>query len=550
MEKTTIPLILTSTARGWAASAGSSAKDQQLINGLYQNSSNRQADSRAVYAQKRSGSSTGGVTYASGVVRLKHYSSIVETLYVTSTALYQQDGTNLGTLTGTSVGNGFNRNQMLVDAIIGGLGVVAFVTTNGGSGAGSGIGWFLYSDATSTTFPTFVGNRTAGSPIIPGIASTTGIYKGQAISGTGIPADTRVLSVDSATQITMTANATSGAGTATTITKEALSKIIDADFPSDAATMAFLDGYFFVANHHGNIYQSAINDPSSWAAADVIAADYAGDDIRTIFRHQDYIVCAGTRGTIQYFYNAGNASGSVLSPANSLNLNGLVVMIPPVPFQDGSYCICAKSGDILESSEALYRLEGANSYVPVSDDYWSALITDMDLDLLGSASTGNKHVVLIYNGSSDTVIAYDPDGDFSMLSMGAAITSSFRNTFTKTGLSTSFTWETGNTWTDSSSAYTLTAQTQPYTLNNGASFIINHIDLIADTESSGTATLDITEDDYATWQGCGTFDMTQAIKRIDGVGWIPSNAAFRVTHSANTNFRAQALVVYWTPCGR
>ncbi len=65
---------------------------------------------------------------------------------------------------------------------------------------------------------TVTGLRTSGSPIITGIASTALLQVGQAISGTGIPGSTFILSVDSGTQITMTANASSGSATSTVIT--------------------------------------------------------------------------------------------------------------------------------------------------------------------------------------------------------------------------------------------------------------------------------------------------------------------------------------------
>lgn len=63
--------------------------------------------------------------------------------------------------------------------------------------------------------PIQVANFTSGSAVVTGLASTTGFFAGQAITGTArVPGGTTVLSVNSATQITMSANATSP-GTAT-----------------------------------------------------------------------------------------------------------------------------------------------------------------------------------------------------------------------------------------------------------------------------------------------------------------------------------------------
>lgn len=55
---------------------------------------------------------------------------------------------------------------------------------------------------------TTTGNISNGSAIITNIPSTTGMVPGNPISGTGIPAATTILTVDSSTQIHITANAT------------------------------------------------------------------------------------------------------------------------------------------------------------------------------------------------------------------------------------------------------------------------------------------------------------------------------------------------------
>lgn len=70
------------------------------------------------------------------------------------------------------------------------------------------------------TWPTesATGNRTNGSPIITGLADTSEFTAGMVVEGTGIPALTRILTVDSGTQITLDDNATSGAGTSTALT--------------------------------------------------------------------------------------------------------------------------------------------------------------------------------------------------------------------------------------------------------------------------------------------------------------------------------------------
>lgn len=187
-----------------------------------------------------------------------------------------------------------------------------FITDSGGTG------WYLVSDSYAQT--AYTGNRTSGSPVISGIASTAGIYAGQAWAGdAGIPANTRVLSVDSATQITMTANATSGAATSTAFTKTPLAKFIFTNFPSViVGKFVYLDGRLFIMDAtNKRIYQSGDNNVTTWGASEYITVQSSGETTAGIARVGSRIaaLCAAS---IEFFYNAGNPSGSVLTSQKEL----------------------------------------------------------------------------------------------------------------------------------------------------------------------------------------------------------------------------------------
>ncbi|MGA2705665.1 MAG: hypothetical protein ABSH35_31860 [Isosphaeraceae bacterium] len=74
----------------------------------------------------------------------------------------------------------------------------------------------------------FTGTLTSGSASVTGISSTTGLVAGQNISGTGIPSGTMILSVNSSTAITLSAEATaSGSQSLTALTNDANGKPYD-----------------------------------------------------------------------------------------------------------------------------------------------------------------------------------------------------------------------------------------------------------------------------------------------------------------------------------
>lgn len=70
----------------------------------------------------------------------------------------------------------------------------------------------------------FTGNRTSGSPTLASVSSTAGLQVGQAITGTGIPANTYILAIGAST-VTMSANASSGSATSTTVTPTTLTSL-------------------------------------------------------------------------------------------------------------------------------------------------------------------------------------------------------------------------------------------------------------------------------------------------------------------------------------
>lgn len=535
MKNHPIPLFISPSSKGFAKSIGSSAAGAQLINAVLEVSINRQLNSKTVYSTKRAGSAANASTpTATGLLVVKHNSSRFSNIYTGGAgfALYS-DATNIGTLTGhLSTAS----NYQACDAISSNVGILGFVTSDGA-------GWILYEDAISTNFPTFTGNRTSGSAIISGIASTTGIYKGQAISGTGIPASTRVLSVDSGTQITMSANATSGAATATTITKEAVSKITTTDFPSGATNMEQIDGYFAVGTTAGALRHSGLNDPFTWTTTFSISADLTSDNLVCIFRHGEFICAAGSVGTIQYFYNAGNPAGSVFSAANQLDIIGISCKHRPALHGTGLYFIGSEKNETGQVS-SLYRLNGTNSIEQVSPDLWSSIITDTSLSFVSPITNGDKSLLALHSSSAATFPVYDPSlNEFTSFELGAALTSASRRTFTVSGTSTAIDWAVGDTWTDSSAAYTYTAITEPQGPFGELGSTDIYIDLIADIEASGTASLSVSDDFYTSWVSRGSFDMTSNIKRIWRCGFHKGQRAYKLQHSANTGFRAQLLTV-------
>lgn len=87
----------------------------------------------------------------------------------------------------------------------------------------------------------------------------------------------------------------------------------DGDLPTPHIPQpVFLDGYLFlVKTDTADIYNSDLNDPLAWTPGDFITAEMTADKVVKLSNLNNYIVIFGT-GSIEYFFDAANASGSPL----------------------------------------------------------------------------------------------------------------------------------------------------------------------------------------------------------------------------------------------
>jgi hypothetical protein len=74
---------------------------------------------------------------------------------------------------------------------------------------------------------------------------------------------------------------------------------------------AELDGFLYVLDTDGVIYNSNINDVTQWSALDFLEAQREQDAGVYLTKHHDNIVALGSNST-EFFYNAGNPVGSPL----------------------------------------------------------------------------------------------------------------------------------------------------------------------------------------------------------------------------------------------
>lgn len=319
MPSVTIPLVGNANRRGFSSGANnvSLSKDQRFTRTYIKSSSNPITKSGTVTVEKWPGwVNSSGVSFVADsynylkVVKFTAlFSSPKYFLIADNIVRYGSTGQNeCGTIDGSAP----FQLMGVIDTIINGEYMFLF-TVKPLSGA---YAYYLPISATDES-TTFTGDTSNTSKTITNVSSTSGLYVGQKVSGTGITSGSRIETIGAGTiTITIAATATNSG---VTITREHIAKIIDADFPANIrGGFVVIDGIANIMTLDGRIYSSDINSISSWGASNYLNANIKPDEGRFLLRNGNEIMAFGSE-SIQFFYNSGNASGSPLQRRMQIN---------------------------------------------------------------------------------------------------------------------------------------------------------------------------------------------------------------------------------------
>lgn len=544
MPTTTIPLIGQQTRRGFGIDV-STTKDQYFAAALAIKTVNQAEGSASYYLQKRPGINDDGNLGSGAGTAIFKSPSTGYTLFAfgggNSTIIVAGVYT-AGTITGLC--------HSIIETIINGVTHYLFSSSDG-------TGWYLVSTAGSQTAYTADGNNstTITDIKISGVNNTAGLYPGQLLTAaTNIVAGSRIVSVDAAafTAVLDTAT-TGGAFNDLAITKTPIAKIQSANFPSMVGSFAEMDGYVFAVNSKGEIFNSDINTVTTWQASSKIVANLKTDTAVTLLRHKNHIVCFGESST-EFFINFGNAFGSILAARKELFTNiGMFSTAATKKFTQIFDHVFWIGNDLClytfqELSPVNLNKEGMTlGTISAAPERISSFTIGADIivHINSSTSARDKWYSVINNEFFDPVMGVA--GMIWSQNLPAETTT------VASGVSSSVTDGNvyalrSNVYQDDGSAFTMTIQTQPYSLNNGKGFTVNRVRLLADKQSSGASALETSSDDYASWVTRGSFDLTRDNKEIHRCGYHRSSCAFRITDSGNQAWRGQAIVVDWEPC--
>ena len=299
------------------------------------------------------------------------------------------------------------------------------------------------------------------------------------------------------------------------------------------------------------LVNTEIASVTSWLSADIKPIDFHGDDQEMFWPQKDRMLSLG-RNSFEMFYYRGTP---IASPLQRVQQNLLKMGIASrntfAWSGDQAYYVAEGSGEgeggrtILtigaDSGEqigipAINRVLAAEGSTISSSSAWCERLAGHSLYCLNLATQDKSFV---YNAENKTWTEWRSasDGAFNVMAV-TSLNGAIYGQDESNGRIYTF---SDSTYQDGGTTFDVVIVTDNRGKSTQRRKFVQWVDLIADTESSGSATLESSDDYGTTWVTRGTFDMTSPRKRIGPCGSYRGERQYRLTHSANAFFRGQAL---------
>lgn len=190
-----------------------------------------------------------------------------------------------------------------------------------------------------------------------------------------------------------------------------LVQVTDPDYPPQTVYgVVYLDGTIYVMDVKGKISGSDLANPLSWSALNFISANAEADAAVALVRQLNYVVAFKAFST-EFFYNAGNATGSPLSKVLNALLEIGLATSGSLAFADNTVYFMANAR---QKGRSIMKMEG---YTPkyISTPYVDRILNADDLVEVYSfvvKSNGHFFYVLTLVTSAITLVLDEMTGEW------------------------------------------------------------------------------------------------------------------------------------------
>lgn len=186
-------------------------------------------------------------------------------------------------------------------------------------------------------------------------------------------------------------------------------QITDVDFPTrHLPSPIFMDGYIFLLGEDGHLYNSDLQDPTSWDALNFLTPEMYPDKAIYLSRQVNQIIAVGS-SSVEFFYDAANATGSPLARTSQATLQTGSYYLNSVTSTDGLVMFVASSksgGHFVAAVESLKMKQVSDEPINrILQEYKNTLGANTDFNAAFIRADGHFFYVLnIRNGSTDVVV--------------------------------------------------------------------------------------------------------------------------------------------------
>ena len=302
----------------------------------------------------------------------------------------------------------------------------------------------------------------------------------------------------------------------------------DADLPVHAPYPVVVDGYLFVLKAGtSDVYNSDNDNPLSWTNGDFITAEMRPDQAIRPARLNNYIIVFGSK-SIEYFYDAANATGSPLS-RNDSPIKSVGYIGGFAQYGNQIYFV----GEMSESESNVFMLEDFK-ITPVGNEatrrHLSSVSTNSYTNISGSIVSCFGHdLYVMYTGMSTYTMeletklwglwGYGAGASFpitfSFQNYGA---SGYRNIFILDTSSSTYRFDV-TSGQDSGTNYNSVILTKNEEFNSYNQKFAHRLSLWGDQQTSSQLVgVQFTDDDYKTYSAVQYLDMSTELPCIRRMG--------------------------------
>lgn len=310
----------------------------------------------------------------------------------------------------------------------------------------------------------------------------------------------------------------------------------------------FIDGYLFVSKvNTADIYNSTLNDPLLWASGDFISVEMLPDNLIRLARLNNYI-CAFGSASVEYFFNAANASGS------------------PLQRNDTPIKLIGYIGGLASWGNKLFFI--GNSATTAPEVF---MLEDFKIESLGTPPL--RRYIEPYSAASGTTLSFGGH-DFYVLNLGTltymvdiqtklwtrlkykqqttfpikySLTiplTGYGNTslFVQDSIAVMSTFQQ-NVFLDDGTDFTPTIVTNNEDFDTSRMKFGGRLSVLADRPTNASSVnVAWSDDDYQTWSAGRTILLNQTYPQTNSLGSF-RRRAHRLIHTGNAKFRVQKLEI-------